>query len=253
VALGTGALASETTGSSNVAVGSGALCAQNGAGQNTALGFGAGNSLTSGQANTLVGAVSGDNLTTGGCNVLVGVNAGLALAGVSNNVMLGANAGCLATTGNNVFVGTGAGSNVTTGTCVVVLGNGLASGAGANNEVNLWGGTQVARFSQASPSWSFPSDARRKENVADLALGLDFVSKVQPRTFDWKEDGNHAAGFIAQELDEAVQEFGAEYLGVVNKADPECYTVSQTALIPVLVNAVKELAAEVAELKAKLG
>ena len=252
-ALGTGALASETTGSSNTALGTGALCAQNGAGQNTGVGFGAGNSLTTGQANTLVGAIAGDNLTGGGCNVLVGVNAGLALTTTNNNVMVGTNAGCLATTAGNVFVGTGAGSNVTTGSCVVVLGNGLASGPAAVNEVNLWAGTQVARFSQATPSWSFPSDVRRKENIADLTIGLDFINKVQPRTFDWKEEGNHAAGFIAQELDEVVQEFDAEHLGVVSKADPECFTVSQTALIPVLVNAIKELKAEVEELKKKLG
>ena len=86
-----------------------------------------------------------------------------------------------------------------------------------------------------------------------MSLGLDFVSKVQPRTFDWKEDGKHSAGFIAQELDAVVAEHGADYLGLVDKNDPECYTVASAALIPVLVNAVKELAAEVAELKAKLG
>jgi hypothetical protein len=71
--------------------------------------------------------------------------------------------------------------------------------------------------------------------------------------FYWKEDGRLSAGFIAQELDAVVEEFGADYLGVVSKADPDCYTVGAAALIPVLVNAVKELAAEVAALKAKLG
>jgi hypothetical protein len=252
-ALGTGALAAETTGSSNTALGTGALCAQSGAGQNTGVGFGAGNSLTTGQANTLVGAIAGDNLTGGGCNVLVGVNAGLALTTANNNVMIGTNAGCLATTASNVFVGTGAGSNVTTGSCVVVVGNGLASSAVVNNEVTLWAGTAFQRFSQAANAWTSVSDVRRKENIEDLELGLDFVSKVPARKFDWKETGIHSSGFIAQELETVIEEFDADYLGLVSTADPECHTVAPTALIPVLVNAIKELKAEVEELKKKLG
>ena len=217
---GTAALAAETTGSFNTALGTGALCAQNGASNNTATGFGAGNSLTSGFSNSLFGSCAGDNLSTGCCNVFVGAGAGLA--------------------------------NTTSCNVVVVGSSGTSSTPTVNNEANVWAGTTVARFAQGGVAWTFTSDARRKENVADLALGLDFLSKVTPRMFNWKEDGRLSAGFIAQELDEVVQEFGADYLGVVSKADPDCYTVGAAALIPVLVNAVKELAAEVAALKAKL-
>ena len=130
---------------------------------------------------------------------------------------------------------------------------GTTSTATVGNEVSIWGGTTVARFAQGAVAWTFVSDGRLKENVADLALGLDFVSKLQPRSFDWKVDGQHAAGFIAQEVDEVIQEFDADYLGVVNKADSEQFGVASAALIPVLVNAIKELSAEVEALKAKLG
>jgi hypothetical protein len=254
-ALGTGALAAETTGSSNTALGTGALCAQSGASNNTAIGFGAGNSITTGFNNTALGSCAADSLTTGSFNVLLGQGSGLGMTTGCENTFVGDASGPLNVGGCfNVYLGSSAGATNTSGSRVVIIGaDGTSSSNTVSNEVSLWAGTQVARFSQASPVWSFPSDARRKENIADLTLGLDFVSKVQPRTFDWKMEGNHAAGFIAQELDEVVQEFGAEHLCIVSKADPECFTVSQTALIPVLVNAIKELKAEVEELKKKLG
>jgi hypothetical protein len=173
----------------------------------------------------------------------------------SENTFIGDATGPLNVDGSfNVYLGSSAGATNTSGSKVVIIGaDGTSSSPTVSNEVNIWAGTTVARFVQGAGLWSFPSDVRRKENIADLALGLDFLSKVQPRTFNWKEDGKHSAGFIAQELDEVVQEFGAEHLGVVSKADPDCYTVGSAALIPVLVNAVKELKAEIEELKAKLG
>ena len=219
-ALGTQALFAEQTGVSNTALGTGALCAQNGASNNTAIGYGAGNSITTGFSNTALGSCAADSLTTG-CN--------------------------------NVFIGSSAGALNTTGSKVVIIGaDGTSSTTTVSNEANIYAGTTVARFAQGGVAWTFTSDARKKENVADLTLGLDFINKIQSRTFDWKEDGQHSAGFIAQELDAVVEEFNADYLGVVSKADPNSYSVAQAALIPVLVNAIKELAAEVAELKAKL-
>lgn len=254
VAVGIAALSSETIGSRNTAIGTGALCAQVGSSNNTAIGFAAGNSLTTGFNNSLYGSQSGDNLTTGCFNVLIGQGSGLAMTNGSENTFIGDATGGSSNGTNNVFIGSNAGATNTTGSRVVIIGaGGTSSSATISNEVNIYGGTTVARFAQGAVAWTFTSDARRKENVADLALGLDFISKVQPRTFDWKEDGKAGAGFIAQELDAVVEEFGAGYLGAVSKADPECYTVAQAALIPVLVNAIKELAAEVAELKAKLG
>ena len=245
-ALGTGG---------NVSVG-GASLANIGAGvANTALGASAATSMTTGNANIAIGSGALALETAGSCNVAVGTCALYASAGGVGNTALGTAAGDLVTTGDcNTFLGFDAGATTTTGSNQVVIGAvGTASSATVNNEVSIYGGTTVARFAQGDVAWTFTSDARRKENIEDLALGLDFVSELQPRSFDWKEDGKHAAGFIAQEVDAVVEKFDADYLGAVSKADPECYTVAQAALIPVLVNAIKELKAEVAELKKKLG
>ena len=238
----------------NLSLGGSALGSIGAGVANTALGTQAAFTLTTGNGNTVVGNGALALDTTGSCNVAVGVCALYSSVGGVGNTALGTAAGDQVTSGScNTFVGFDAGSTNTSGSRNVVIGAlGTSSTATISNEVSIWGGTTVARFVQGAAVWSFPSDGRRKENVADLTLGLDFVSELDPRTFDWKEDGKHSAGFIAQELDAVVEKFGADYLGVVSKDDPECYTVAQGALIPVLVNAIKELAAEVAELKAKL-
>ncbi len=252
-ALGVCALYSETTGNFNTALGTGALQLQNGASQNTAIGYGTGNSITTGLANTLVGAVAGDVLTTGGCNVLVGVNAGLALTTSNNNVMVGTNSGCNSTGSANVFIGCGAALNATTQSNQIVLGAGNSCTLGtANGGVTFAFGASCFLYASAgSAVWTSASDARLKEEVADLALGLDFVNQIQPRIYQWKENKEKAAGFVAQELQEVVVEHDASYLGLVD-ADNEYMGVAPAALIPVLVKAIQELSAEVAELKAKL-
>ena len=253
VAVGSCALGTETAGLFNTALGTGALQLQNGGSQNTAVGYGTGNSITTGLANTLVGAVAGDALTSGGCNVLVGVNAGLALTTTNNNVMVGTNSGCNSTGSANVFVGCGAALNATTQNNQIVLGAGNSCTLGtANGGVTFAFGASCFLYASAgSAVWTSASDVRLKEEVADLALGLDFVNQIQPRTYQWKENKEKADGFVAQELQEVVAEHDASYLGLVD-TDNEYMGVAPGALIPVLVKAIQELSAEVAELKAKL-
>jgi hypothetical protein len=150
-------------------------------------------------------------------------------------------------------MGASAGANLRAGFCNVVIGpNAQATTSTVCNEVTIFNGNVNARFQGSATAWSFTSDARKKENVEGLDVGLEFVNKLQPRTFDWKETGAHSAGFVAQEVDEVVQSHSAEYLGVVNKDDPECYGVAAAALVPVLVKAIQELSAKVTELEEKL-
>ena len=238
--VGNGALALDTTGSCNVAVGVCALYATVGGEGNTALGTGAGGTMTSGDYNVLVGFCAGDVVTTGCYNIAIGANA----------------MGTTSTTGcNNVLIGCGSGGNVTTQSNQIVIGGGNSCTTGtANGGVTFVFGGGCALYASANGTntWTAVSDARLKDNVADLALGLEFVGKLQPRSFTWKADGAPAAGFIAQEVAEVVDEHDADYLHLVDRTN-EHLGLSATTLIPVLVNAIKELKAEVEELKAKLG
>jgi hypothetical protein len=129
------------------------------------------------------------------------------------------------------------------------------SATNAAGETTIQSGLTVARFTDAGAgaSWAFTSDARLKDNVQDLALGLEFIKEVQPRTYTWKSTGNKASGFIAQELDAVVEKYNAsEFAGIVNKDDPETYLVATPQLIPAMINAIKELAAELDSVKAEL-
>jgi len=238
---------------SNLSVGGGSLAAVTGS-ANTALGISAATSLTGGNRNVALGTGSLALETAGSCNVAVGFCALYNSAGGVGNTAAGAQAGSAITTGdNNTFIGALAGNNVTTQNNQIVIGaNGNSCTTGSvNGGVTFAGSGTATWITMGNTAWSGTSDARLKEEVADLALGLDFINQIQPRTFKWKNDGSKAAGFNAQEAAAVVESHSAEYLGLVDDTN-EYMGVAAGALIPVLVNAVKELKAEIEELKAKL-
>lgn len=220
---------------------------------NTAVGAGSGFYTTTGVNNTYIGKDAGYCGTNGGSSTALGWGSLFYATGSFNTALGRSSGGNLSAGSCNIFVGALSGSNLTSGSCNVVIGaQGNASAATVNNEVSIWGGTTVARFAQGAVAWAFTSDERFKDNVSDLPLGLDFIKKVQPRRFNWKEDGKPSAGFIAQELEQVVKEFNASYLSLVDTSDENMHAVAAATLIPVLVNAVKELAAENAEIRKRL-
>jgi hypothetical protein len=84
------------------------------------------------------------------------------------------------------------------------------------------------------------------------------VKALEPRKFKWDirdsevDKGKEAAGFIAQEVLAVTEQFDAPYTGLVDTNNPDQYTFAAGALLPMVVNAVKELAAENADLKARV-
>ena len=97
------------------------------------------------------------------------------------------------------------------------------------------------------------SDARLKENVRDYTVGLDDILKLQPRVFDWKEkEGKNIkndVGFIAQEFEEVFPDWISNFL---HDDLDDAKTVAAGELIFPMVNAIKELKAEIDALKEKL-
>ena len=53
-------------------------------------------------------------------------------------------------------------------------------------------------------------------------------------------------------LKTVLDEANVKYTGIVDTTDPDNLTVSQESMIPMLVNAVKELSTKVTQLEAKL-
>ena len=98
------------------------------------------------------------------------------------------------------------------------------------------------------------SDARLKENVQDIDVGLGAILALKPRKFDWKEgkgkDIKGDRGFIAQEFEQVFPQLVDEWADPAPEGEAPYKSVRQD-LIPVLVKAIQELTARVQTLEAK--
>jgi len=263
VAIGSEALefmtAASTTDTYNVAVGYNAGKFITDGVSNTILGGQAGDALTSGSYSVAIGHLALGNETTAGGNVAVGYKCLFDSLGGTNNTSLGFQSGENLTTGdNNTFLGMKAGDAITTGSSNVIIGpEAAASAVDVSNEVSIFNGSVTARFQGSASSWSFVSDARDKKDIEDLELGVEFINKLKPRKFKWDlrdsdvDKEKQASGFVAQEIQEVLDNENIDYSGIVDTNNPDQYTVAQASIIPMLVKAVQELSAKVKELENK--
>jgi Chaperone of endosialidase len=99
------------------------------------------------------------------------------------------------------------------------------------------------------------SDERLKENIVDSTDGLNIITALKPRRFDWKEgQGNgkkNQLGFIAQEIEQVFPE-ATDTWGESDDPENPYKSVGSGTLIPVLVKAIQELKAENDALNARI-
>jgi hypothetical protein len=276
VALGTGAMYSNTSGSNSVAVGKDALVYNTTAGNLTSVGYQALKSNTTGEENTAVGYQALQANTTNYRLTALGWKAGYACTG-NESVFIGYRAGTSVTTGvANTLVGPYAGdyqNAITTGSNNVVLGyaGGLAAGTDTheifiNTVYNASGKGSSTGFinpngggvyqGNNSAAWSVASDQRLKKNIVDNTVGLDAISLIRVRNFEYR---------LPEEVTElqqtqAIQKTGVQ-LGVIAQelqaVLPDCVKTESTGVMTVdqdnltwyLINAVKELTARVKQLE----
>ncbi len=110
----------------------------------------------------------------------------------------------------------------------------VSGGVGINNDLHVGG--DITAFSS--------SDRNLKENITIIPNALDKVKALTGNTFTWKADrevigGIQAVGVIAQE----VEALGLP--GITTTRDDGTMAVRYDALIPVLIQAIKELSAKV--------
>jgi len=92
------------------------------------------------------------------------------------------------------------------------------------------------------------SDERLKDNIEVIEDPLSKVLSISGNTFDWNEKSNksgHDVGLIAQEIEEVLPE-------AVTTRDNGYLAVDYHKVVPLLVEAVKELSGKVDELQQKL-
>lgn len=120
----------------------------------------------------------------------------------------------------------------------------------------LAGGTMTGVITFAAGQ-TFPvvSDARDKIVQGDVPHGLDFVNQLEPKSFYFKEsrdgevpNGPLRYGFLAQDI-LALEGDGSV---IIDDEDSEKLRYNGEALVPVLVNAIKELSAKNDALEARI-
>ena len=107
------------------------------------------------------------------------------------------------------------------------------------------GSTGGVDLASGATSWAAVSDERLKKNVQPLAYGLSEVVQLEPVRFDYKDDESEDSkriGFIAQQVKPVIPE-------AVTGSEETFYGMSAAELVPVLVNAIKQLEARVAALE----
>ena len=110
---------------------------------------------------------------------------------------------------------------------------------------------------------AYSSDRRLKENIETIENAVEMVGRLRGVTFDWKDgveefgfhpDMKHETGLIAQEVMEVIPDavapapFDHNEQGSISGEN--YITVKPEKIIPVLIEAIKELNAEVEKLKA---
>lgn len=231
------------TGSSNANIGTWNVAL----GSNTAPSLGTGSTF-----NTVIGSGSGQNLSTGVFNVVLGGCAGMSI-----------------TTGSrNVLIGPGVCAGVTTGSCNLAIGynntslwltgnstRAIKPGAGIIDCDNSCGtvGQYLWTTGANAIVWasSSPSDTRDKEILGPIPTALPVITQIEPITYKWKDRETNEVqeevvyGFSAQQLQEV------DPL-LVDAQDEEHLRIFDRKIVPLLVQAVKELSVEIKSLRSEL-
>ena len=261
-AFGFDALRSNTTGCRNNAFGYDALRSNTTGWWNNAFGFDALRSNTTGDNNTAVGVGALYSNTTGNWNNTFGKNAlYLNTTGIGNTAV-GAGALYSNTTGSyNSACGWYAGSNITTGSNNICIGDNSGAETSWNNLTSQsnWViiGNNSTQNARCKVAWATTSDKRDKTSFAPVPHGLEFVNALKPTAYRFKKDRDSEEpqedsavryGFFAQD----VLELEGEHPVVIDNSNPDHLAYNESSLIPILVNAIKELSAELQSVKEEL-
>ncbi len=262
VAIGYRPLYSNTTGFLNVAIGLEALVDNDGGLYNAAVGSYALRKNTTGSSNIAVGYVALNENTTGTTNSALGAGAlYFNTTGNENNAVGNLALGVNSTGNNNTAIGhragRGASGGNTTGSNNTFVGNdAIGASTTASNVITL-GNSAITTLRCQVTTITALSDERDKKDIATLAYGLDFISKLRPVSFTWNtRDGAKVdvedTGFIAQELLAAQEYAGITVPNLVSQENPDKLEAGYGTLIPVLVKAVQELTTMIQDLQAEI-
>jgi hypothetical protein len=272
VGLGAGSV------STNTAVGRNALQGNTTGQFNTAVGQNALLNNTTGEFNTAVGRSTLLNNTTGEFNTAVGQALSTTTPQATATPPLDEDALIVNTTGShNTAIGRNALNTNTTGSGNIGIGGRNSAGTYApvfnpTTESNriVMGSTSVTN-AYVQVAWTVTSDARDKTNFASVPYGLDFVKQLEPTAYQFKagtrglrdpETNELIPVTAADELPSGPVRYGFKAQDIlalegdnpviIDNEDPDHLRYRGEALVPVLVNAIKEQQVLIDALTARL-
>ncbi|MBI1747113.1 MAG: tail fiber domain-containing protein [Acidobacteria bacterium] len=108
----------------------------------------------------------------------------------------------------------------------------------------------VKRNSATSPiadAWTQYSSRRWKTNIQTIKDPLEKVQRLRGVSFNWKEDGRHDIGLIAEEVGQVIPEVVA-----YEENGEDARSVDYARLVALLIEGMKEQHAQVRELKSEI-
>ena len=282
-AFGKAALSYNTNGTYHVAIGKDAMRSSDGSNNNIGIGQ---KTLynVSGAMNVGIGYYTAYAKTSGASNISIGENTHRNNTTGNYNITMGYYAGYSATTGSACIVmGQSAGQDLTTGSNNILIGKNSGRSSAPSGEISTaddticLGNNDITDIYCADTSIS-SSDGRDKTDVENFTAGLSFVNQMRPVTYRWDKrswyvgedstsqdildavpDGTHKKtkqniGFISQEVQALEQEIGFatskdNELICNTNGDDTAMGLKYERLVPILVNAIKELSAKVEALE----
>ena len=256
-AMGVGALQANTTASNNTAVGYSSLYSNTTGGSNTAIGHNALPTITTSSSCTAIGA-SALNSGTAEENTAIGQNASYELTTGYHQTAVGFSSGRTVTTGiGGTYIGRSALASGTNPSYEIVVGSNSTGKGGSTGFINPGAGGVYQ--GNNSTTWSTTSDRRLKKNIVDNNVGLSVINSIRVRNFEYRVEDE-----ITELPTHAVIRKSGVQLGVIAQelqaVLPECVKTESTGVMSVdadnltwyMINAIKELKAEVDSLKSQL-
>ena len=184
--------------------------------------------------NTLdVSGISTFTNTAGAVKIGVGTTALLVEGNARITGILTVGTGSITFDGSNNQITIGAGLTINSGGI-------SANGSGINVSGVSTLGNVISSGIITAVDFNSTSDINLKTNISTVENALDTVSSLRGVKFQWKEDDRISYGVIAQELEVVLPD-------LVSSGDIK--TVNYNGIIGVLIEAIKELKAEVEDLK----
>ena len=129
---------------------------------------------------------------------------------------------------------------------------GSSAGIGVTNRYAYYD-----QFGWLQPGINYSSDIRLKTDIKPLLVGLDFVNKLNPVQFRWKEEEGFNVGpqygLIAQEVRDlmgsALGVTGPNGIVPTEESENSYMTVNYEYIIPYLIKSVQELSTKIEELE----